>query len=248
MAAVDPDELTAEWAAFADEWIARSEEHRDAPREGVLDDWMLDLVGDVTGLHVIDLGCGEGRFCRMLAECGAETLGIDLQPAFVDHANARRCERETYRIGDIQELVDVPDGTYDLAISYITLVDVPDQRAAIGEAFRVLRPGGRFVVCNISPMASAWTTFGTRCTNGDHYILDDYTDEGARRAVWRSGHEITNFHRMLSTTVNDFLDAGFVLRGLHEPVPTAEQVARQPEIADLLRVPFFTIYDLVKPA
>jgi len=245
-------DLNAEWAVFAPEWIARSEEHRDNAREGLLDDWMLEIIGEVSGLDVIDLGCGEGRFSRMLADRGAHTLGIDLQPVFVAYAERRKSDRERYELGDIQHLDGVSSNRFDIAVSYITLVDVPDQRAAIGEAFRVLRPRGRFVVCTLSPMASAWLTHGPwhvdeRGANL-HFVLDDYTNEGPRRIVWRSGHEITNFHRMLSTTVNHFLDAGFVLRRLHEPVPDEEQLARFPENKDMRRVPVFTIFELEKTA
>jgi 2-polyprenyl-3-methyl-5-hydroxy-6-metoxy-1,4-benzoquinol methylase len=75
---VDAASLQREWENFSSEWIARSELRADAAREGVLDDWMLDVVGDVSGLDVIDLGCGEGRFCRMLAARGARALGVDM--------------------------------------------------------------------------------------------------------------------------------------------------------------------------
>lgn len=247
----DAVELNAEWAGFASEWIARSEQHRDSAREGLLDEWMLQIVGDVTGLQVVDLGCGEGRFSRMLADRGAETLGVDLQPAFVTYAERMKSGRERYVLGDMQHLDDIPSESFDLAISYITLVDVPDQRAAIDEAFRVLRPGGRFVVCTVSPMASAWTDDGPWCVDehgtNRHLVLDHYTDEGSRRVVWSSGHEITNFHRMLSTTVNDFLGVGFVLRRLDEPIPSEAQLARYPENQDMRRVPIFTVFDLERP-
>jgi ubiquinone/menaquinone biosynthesis C-methylase UbiE len=245
-------DLSSEWAAFAPEWIARSEQHRDHAREGLLDDWMLQIIGEVAGLEVIDLGCGEGRFCRMLADRGAQTLGIDLQPAFVAYADRRKSDRERYTLGDMQNLDGVSSDSFDVAVSYITLVDVPYQRAAIGEAFRVLRPRGRFVVCTVSPMASAWISHGPWHVDESganvHFVLDNYTIEGPRRVVWRSGHEITNFHRMLSTTINDFLDAGFVLRRVYEPMPNEEQLVRFPENQDLCRVPIFTIFDLEKPA
>ncbi|MDQ6728359.1 MAG: class I SAM-dependent methyltransferase, partial [Actinomycetota bacterium] len=210
---VDADDLRDEWQSFSAEWIARSEAKADAAREGLLDDWMLEVIGDIDDRYVIDLGCGEGRFSRMLAARGARTLGVDLQPSFVEYARNMAGPREDYRTGDIQSLSEVSDGLFDLAVSYISLVDVPDQRAVIGEAFRVLSPGGRFVVCNLSPMATAWIDGGPWCRNGDgekqHFVLDHYANEGPRRLLFPSGHELTNFHRMFSTTINDFLDAGF---------------------------------------
>ncbi len=244
-------DLRGEWEAFAPEWIARSEAKADAAREGLLDDWMQEVIGLVDGLAVIDLGCGEGRFCRMLAARGARTLGVDLQPAFIDYARRVAGPAETYECADIQLLTDVGDGLFDLAVSYISLVDVPDQRSSIREAFRVLKLGARFVVCDLSPMATAWIDEGPWLRDGSgqklHYVLDHYATEGARRVAFPSGHELTNFHRMLSTTINDFLDAGFELVRIHEPVPSDEQLARVPDNNDLFRVPIFTIYDLVKP-
>lgn len=246
----DAERLRREWESFSEEWIARSESKTDAAREGLLDDWMLKVLGDVTDLDVIDLGCGEGRFCRMLAANGARTLGVDLQSAFIDYAKSKASSTEKYRIGDIQRLSGVPDVLFDLAVSYISLVDVADQQAAVREALRVLVPGGRFVVCNLSPMATAWVSEGPWHRDNDgtklHFVLDDYATEGARRLVFPSGQELTNFHRMMSTTINDFLDAGFSLAGLYEPLPTPAQLARFPENEDLFRVPIFTIYDLVK--
>lgn len=248
---VDMADLTSEWEAFSAEWIARCETNADAAREGLLDDWMISLVGDVTGLAVIDLGCGEGRFCRILAARGADTLGIDLQPSFIAYATCKAGPRETYRVADMQAIDEVADDLFDLAVSYISLVDVPDQAAAIGEAFRVLAPGGRFLVCNLSPMATASIDPALWCRDDAgqkrHFVLDDYVSEGPRRIVFTSGSELTNFHRSLSTTVNDFLDAGFILTRIYEPVPTAEQLHRVPENEDMLRVPLFTIYDLSKP-
>jgi ubiquinone/menaquinone biosynthesis C-methylase UbiE len=223
----------------------------DVARKGLLDDWMLDVVGDVEDRDVIDLGCGEGRFCRMLAAKGARTLGVDLQPSFVDYARSKAGSTEQYRIGDIQSLSAVSGGLFDLAVSYISLVDVPDQQGVIGEAFRVLSPGGRFVVCNLSPMATACTDEGPWFRDGDgeklHFVLDHYATEGARRLLFSSGQELTNFHRMLSTTINNFLDVASRSHASTSLFRTPPQLARFPENEDLFRVPIFTINDLVKP-
>lgn len=131
------DDLAGEWEAFATEWITRCETDADAARVGLLDDWMLRVIGDVAERRVIDLGCGEGRFCRTLAGRGADTLGVDLQEAFITYAASRAGPNERYAQGDMQALEQVPDAAFDLAVSYISLVDVPDQAAVVREAFRV---------------------------------------------------------------------------------------------------------------
>jgi SAM-dependent methyltransferase len=244
--------LKAEWKAFATEWIARCEEQRDEAREGLLDDWMLELIGDVAGLRAIDLGCGEGRFCRMLAARGAEVLGVDLQPAFIEYAEAHKGEREKYLVGDMEELDGVPDAAFDLAVSYISLVDVPDMQAAVSQAARVLKPGGRLFVCNLSPMATAAITdqWWVRDQQGRklHYRMDNYTEEGARTVSFGPGHRLTNYHRTFSTTINAFINAGLRVARVYEPTPNEEQLKRRPGIDDLFRVSIFIIYELLKPA
>ena len=60
--------MRRQWDEFAPAWIERIRSRGDVSREGCLDEWMLREVGNVAGKDVIDLGCGEGRFSRMLAE------------------------------------------------------------------------------------------------------------------------------------------------------------------------------------
>lgn len=60
-----------EWRALAQSWIRESRTGTNANRRGLLDGPMLEARGDVRGLRVLDCGCGEGRFCRMLVDRGA---------------------------------------------------------------------------------------------------------------------------------------------------------------------------------
>ncbi|MEM9037994.1 MAG: class I SAM-dependent methyltransferase [Actinomycetota bacterium] len=240
-------ELAAEWASIAPAWIDRVGSAGDNVRANLLDEWMLDVVGDVTDIDVIDLGCGEGRFCRMLGSLGARVLGVDLQPAFVEHARAAGSPNERYLVDDMESLAGVDDDGFDLAVSYISLVDVADLGAVARQARRVLHSDGRLVVCNLAPMTTAvhrigWVRDEERTKL--HYPVDHYADEGVRSIPLAGGALVTNFHRMLSTTVNAFLDAGFSLRRLHEPVPDDDQIRRLGD-DDLRRVPGFVIYDLV---
>jgi ubiquinone/menaquinone biosynthesis C-methylase UbiE len=207
---------------------------------------MLNAVGDVGGLRVIDLGCGEGRFSRMLAERGAKVTGVDFCEQFIESASSQKLRDEEYVYGDMTDLHQFGDSTFDLAVSYITLVDVPDFRAAISEAHRVLKPGGRFVICNSHSMTTAgngWIKFQNERL---HFKLDNYFDEGVRVLITPK-YSLTNFHRTLSSYVNAFLEAGFVLEGIREPMPSKEQAEQFPEVADNHRVPNFIIYLLRKP-
>ena len=237
--------IRAQWTQNAQDWIEADQ----AVRMGFLDTWMLDAVGDVSGRSVIDIGCGEGRFCRLLSELGAAVTGVDLTEALIEQARNVGSDKETYLVGDAEDLKEIPNDAFDLAVSYIVLVDLVDLRRSIQEAYRVLRPGGSFIVCNIHPMRTAvkstdgWISDRSRKL---FYPVDNYTEEGEREFLWMRGPFI-NMHRTLSKYVSAFLDAGFVLEGLHEPVPSEDQLARHPNFDDEPRVPNFIIYVLKKP-
>jgi SAM-dependent methyltransferase len=208
---------------------------------------MLEACGSVAGLRVLDCGCGEGRFCRMLVERGAEyVLGLDLCAPMIAAAEELQSGHDAYRVADVQDLGFLQDESFDLALSYLNQCDLPDFAANTREVFRVLRRGGRFVVANLHPMRSAEGSW-QKSPSGEkqHVILDRYFDEGERR--WKMmGVEFTNFHRSLSTYTRAFLDAGFGIEGIVEPTVSEELLALYPELDDELRVPNFIIYILRK--
>ena len=241
------DQLAAEWNQLAPGWIKRIRSKGDVSRDALLDEWMLRAAGDVRGQRVIDLGCGEGRFCRMLAERGAHMTGIDLCPAMIEAAEALRVNDERYAVGDMENLKNFASDSFDLAVSYITLVDVHDLGASLRETYRVLRPDGRFIACNLSPMVTA----GNRWLRNDAgekicYYLDNYFDETARCMSMGDG-DLNNVHRTFTTYINHFLAAGFVFDRIDEPYPSPAQLELSPANADNLRVPLFIIYHLRKP-
>ena len=91
---------------------------------------MIEACGDTTGLAVLDCGCGEGRFCRILATQGVkEVLGIDLCEPMVSAARDLQSHQERYEVADAQDLGFIEDGTFDLAVSYLNQCDLPDFRA-----------------------------------------------------------------------------------------------------------------------
>jgi ubiquinone/menaquinone biosynthesis C-methylase UbiE len=131
--------------------------------------------------------------------------------------------------------------TYDLTVSYLVLLDVPDYRRAIFEMARVLRLGGSLVVADMLSFRTCaddtgwvWDEAGNRL----HVAVDNYFTEKAVHVAW-SGISVTNFHRPAEFYFSAFIDAGFRLTAYREGRPTADQLTRHPEFETQERVPLF---------
>ena len=88
----------------------------------------------------------------------ARVLGIDLSGAMVRVARDRiaaagLADRVRVEVGDVQVL-DLPDETFDTVVSTYTFCTIPDPASAAKEAFRILRPGGRFLLVEHGPSAN----------------------------------------------------------------------------------------------
>lgn len=208
---------------------------------------MLACSGDISGLAVLDIGCGEGRFGRMLAERGAVVTGLDPCAPLIAAAQDRS-PTSLYTVGGAENL-PFRDRVFDAAIMYLVLIDVFDFRKAIREAHRVLREGGRLVVANIISFRSACELGWIKDDNGErlYVAVNNYFEEKANHAAW-CGISVTNYHRPAQAYFQAFIDAGFRLAAYHEPAPSAELAAEQPGFAAENRVPYFDVHVWVRQA
>ena len=223
------------WAASAEAWIAA--QGGDRARRFVLDAPML--------ARALDVGCGEGRFCRMLAAEGIDAVGVDPVPALLARARALQPGSD-HREGRAEAL-PVEDAVFDLLVSDLTLIDVPELGAAIPETTRALAPEGRFLIANLRGFDTAYPE-RERLPSGP-CVVDRSMEE---RAAWfeRDGIRVRNRHRPLSTDMGLLLGAGLRLDALEEPLPS-EAAARGPEnaarAARHVRVPWFLVMAWSKP-
>ena len=233
------------WAKSADAWVASQGEEGDFGRRWVMDAPMLERVRQRPFRRALDVGCGEGRFCRMLKAEGVAAVGIDPTAALIDHAR-RLDPGGDYRV-EAAEALGFEDGAFDLVVSYLSLIDIPDVRTAIAEMARVLAPGGRLLIANLAGYNSAadandlgWLTLPD---GRPAHAMDHYLDEKAGWIAWK-GIRIQNWHRPLSTYMTLLLDQGLSLTHFAEPPAHGGDPVRR---ARYNRVPWFMMMEWTKP-
>jgi ArsR family transcriptional regulator len=102
---------------------------------------------------IADLGAGEGTFSQLLAQRAERVIAVDNSEKMVEFGleTARRngiCNLE-YRLGDLEAL-PIADATIDLAFFSQSLHHAPHPRRAVEEAHRILKPGGRIAILDLS--------------------------------------------------------------------------------------------------
>jgi len=232
------------WDTSAQAWIDSLGERGDWGREHVLDPVMNDRVSRGGFKNALDVGCGEGRFCRRLKTLGIAATGIDPTEQLVAMARARDPLGD-YRLGRAEQL-EFDDACFDLVVSYVTLVDIPDFRTAIKEMARVLKPGGALLIANLTGFTSACNDRGwVKDGEGQHlhFPVDRYLDEFPLWIAW-AGIRIQNWHRPLSAYMTALLESGLQLTFFSEPAPVSGDEAHQ---ARARRVPWFVVMEWRKP-
>ncbi|MFE1597772.1 class I SAM-dependent methyltransferase [Methylobacterium sp. ID0610] len=231
------------WDGSAAAWLAEQGEAGDFGRRCVLDGPMLARLRGRGFRAALDIGCGEGRFCRLMRAEGIRAVGIDPTETLLAEAR-RRDPGGDYRIGRAEDL-DVPAGSFDLVVSYLTLIDIADLAGAIAAMVAALRPGGTLLIANLTSFNTAGQPDGW-VPDGDgvpRFRIDHYQEERSYWAEWR-GIRIVNWHRPLGTYLGLLLGHGLILRHFSEPVPEAGDPRR---IALHRRVPFFHVMEWEKP-
>jgi SAM-dependent methyltransferase len=102
---------------------------------------------DMDGITIADIGSASGVSAALFAARGAEVIGIEIAPELVAQAQTLwldYAERITFVVGDAENL-DLPDASLDAIFFGGVLHHIPVLDHVYAEAFRVLKPGGKFV-------------------------------------------------------------------------------------------------------
>ncbi|MFQ5720852.1 MAG: class I SAM-dependent methyltransferase [Acidobacteriota bacterium] len=204
----------------------------------------LRVLGDVCGRAILELGCGAARWSEALARSGAWAVGMDFSAAQL--ANAVRAGETGVDGVDGRPVLVQADGTqlpfalesFDIVFCDHGVMSFANPCAAIAEAARVLRPGGRLAFCTSSPLRDiCWDEQAKRVTERlvtSTFDLGPVEDDGCvvqRRShgAWirlfgRHGLRVDDLIEIqappaAATTYADFVPADWARRGRVETHP-----------------------------
>jgi SAM-dependent methyltransferase len=169
---------------------------------------------------------------------GAICTGLDPTKSLIECARIRDPDGSYVRAAG--EALPFDAGSFDLVVSYLSLVDIADFRAAIAECARTLRRGGRLLAANLGFVTASQGWLRDEDGHRLYHRVDRYAEEMPVVLEW-SGIRIRNWHRSLSAYMEAYLKAGLTLRAFLEPVPQDESLRSDPRFEDWFRVPLFNV-------
>lgn len=144
---------TKEYDAMQSGWRKWINEHMEIKG---FKDWGMDF----TGKDILEVGCGSGYSASLIVKDSPRSYtGIDIMPEQLEKAKALGLSNARFIQGDVADLSCFEDGSFDMIVDFMILHHVEGWRSFLGEAFRVLRPGGEMYINDLTKKGVHLTDF-----------------------------------------------------------------------------------------
>ncbi len=184
---------------------------------------VLRMLALQPGEHAIDIACGQGVLCRILAARGVNMTGVDAAKELIQTARQRGPESIRYFAGDARELSFLPESSFKAAACMLAIQNINPIAPVFTGVHRLLHPGGRLVIvmmhpCFRGPKASSWGW--DEKTKEQYRRVDRYLIPRKTPIVTHPGSDpdayTWTFHKPIEQYVRAMRNAGLLIDALEE--------------------------------
>jgi 2-polyprenyl-3-methyl-5-hydroxy-6-metoxy-1,4-benzoquinol methylase len=204
----------ADWNKIADQYIQNGAAE-DNPFYLQLKEVLWDSLGDLNGLHVLDLGCGDGWLSRLMVEGGATVLGIDGSAQLLEHARSRHPGVEFVQADLAYGIPSQIQQRFDRIVSTMVLMDIPVLDRLICDVRQRLAATGRFIFVILHPCFFQYKIHFDEVAQDWYRKVTNYQDPQVWRIDSFGGHN--HYHRNLTYYADLLRSNHLAITRLYEP-------------------------------
>ena len=161
--------MPASWDEVAYDYHKTVGETGDSYHRTYVNPVLFEILGDVKGLSILDLACGQGYLSRILARKGANVVGVDLSEKMLEIAQASENSEPLgvkYILGSSADMSAIADASMNHVVSTFGFHDIKEMESTMEECGRVLKEGGKLVFAIPHPL-----TYARRSEDEEGYFL-----------------------------------------------------------------------------
>lgn len=171
---------------------------------------VLDLLGNVKGKKILDLGCGSGIYAKILTKKGAIVKGFDISPEMVKIAKQENPSLDL-RVGSANKIPF--DEKFDIVIASLVVHYLSNWDKMFKEIRRVLKPKGIFIFSTGNPAETNTDRIKVKGKERKVRVLGDYFKEKWKMGIWKNVRgkdlKVYSYHITFETLIRRTLKNGF---------------------------------------
>jgi ubiquinone/menaquinone biosynthesis C-methylase UbiE len=197
---------------------------------------MINAIGNVKGLRVLDAGCGAGFYTEWLINNGAkEVVAIDFSEKMVESTKERIEDKAKVYVANLNEKLNFEDSYFDLIISSLTLHYVKDLDFTLKELSIILKPNGKLIFSIHHPIMTYL-----------YFSLENYFQEILLEDIINK-IPVYFYHRSFDSISNSLYNNKFLIERIIEPKPIKKfKEQDEKNYKKLNKKPHFIIFKTIK--
>ncbi|GGE78857.1 class I SAM-dependent DNA methyltransferase [Priestia taiwanensis] len=215
---------------------------KESPNACMEEPVFIELLGDITGKRIVDLGCGDAMFGKQLLADGCTSyVGVEGSHKMVEKAcHVLQDYLGTVHLSSIEDYL-FPSESYDIVVSRMALHYIEDLRKVFEKIHHTLVDGGSFVFSVMHPIITSSFKSYEQSGRRQDWIVDDYFWSGKRVEVWME-QEVVKYHRTMENYFSLLQECGFTIEQLREPMPQKEWFEDIEEYNRRMRIPLMVVF------
>ncbi|ETI70796.1 class I SAM-dependent DNA methyltransferase [Neobacillus vireti] len=223
--------------------------HREESPNNIIESPVIvELMGDVTGEYILDLGCGDAGFGRELFQQGCSGYeGVEGSANMVEKAREMLNGTNGKVHHSSMETWDFPEARYDKVVSRLALHYLAELGPVFKQVNKTLKANGKFIFSVQHPILTSSIESASQSSQRTNWIVDEYFHIGKRVEPWIE-KEVIKYHRTVEEYFKLLKSEGFSIDEIRECSPQKENFKSEQEYMRRMRIPLFLVFACSKSA